>query len=207
METIKQRKKRSDAKRTIKPTMRIKLKETIKLISDITEIPVKNVGETFCLYGLSNDSIINNLSKYFQSDIRINNTLHIGSIRNPKIEKRTAAGESDRITIRVSAKDYTIIKALAYGLDCTVATACSKVIEQTMYDFEFVDSYIKNYLKGKLDNQRLKTLEEIMTFVNQESEEETTFTHLFAHIVKQVKEPFMTVQDTVDQFLIHHWRD
>lgn len=207
MEKERQRKKRSDAKKTIKPTMNIKLKETIHRISYITEIPVKDVGEALCEHGISSNNIINNISKYFKRDVRINNTLHIGSMHNPTIVKRTAPGTCDRITIRVNKKAYDVIGALAYGLDCTVSRACSKVIEESMHDFEFVDSYIMTYLAKELDKRRLKELQKIMDFVNQESEEESTYATLLTHIVDEVKEPYMSLQETVDSYLINYWRD
>lgn len=207
MQKERVRKKRSDAKKTVKPTIEIGIKETIYRMSDIINVPVKDIAEALIIHGINSDHIINQLSNYFKRDIRFNNSLYFGSHSNPSIVRRMTPGSCERITTRLSQSVIDIIAALNYALDCTEARACSCLIESSMRDFTFINEYIKSHLEKNLDKHRLKELEKMLDFVNEESEVESTFATLLAHIIDEVKEPLLNMKEAVDRFIIHNWKD
>ena len=107
----RQRKVRSDKKRDIKPTISLELKDSIYRLAFITRTPVKDVCELLVKNALfENEEIIKDLSRNFRRDIRINNTLYVGHLKNERIAK-IEDGETERISFRLTNDDYEIIYA------------------------------------------------------------------------------------------------
>ncbi|MFF3150633.1 hypothetical protein ACFVRU_55310, partial [Streptomyces sp. NPDC057927] len=159
-----QRQVRSDKKTDIKPTIDVNLHDAIYRLSYITRTPVKDVCEAICIYGMNSSVIRGNLALYFRRNIRINNTLYNGSLERIQVNKRTSNGVCERISLRLSKNDHEVVKALAYGLDCSTSRACAMLLEQGMTDFEFVDGYVRKHLEDSLDDKRLKELKKVMRY-------------------------------------------
>lgn len=202
---VKRRKTRSDKLVTIKPTITTSLKQRLYRLAFITKIPVKDVAKELCLHSLTNDQIIRKLSRYFKNDIRLNNHLYEGNVNTPNITKRTPTGTSERFTFRVTQRTHKMIVTLAFAMDCSVARASALLVEESLNDFEFIDDFLNDYLKSRIDSKQFELLITLKKELNLEYEEyfgeKVTFAPLLSHIVNEVREPDMTLEEAINHFL------
>ena len=68
-----QRKIRADKKRAVKPLISLDVKDAVHRISHITHTPIKDVCEFLIVDAAKDREIINDLSKFFRRNIRIDN--------------------------------------------------------------------------------------------------------------------------------------
>lgn len=212
MQVTKKRKVRSDKKTNIKPTILLDAKTAIYRLADITETPVKDVGEYLCKEALNNKGILEELAKHFKRDIAFENTLYRGNHKNPSIIRRTEAGDCERITIRVTTDVNDILEDLAYCLGCAKARVTASLIESAISEFSIVDDYVKGFLEEGLDKNKMKELKRLMNYVNDnESDNDYSWASMLSVIVDEVRSNTTTVlngpNEIIEEYLINNWRD
>lgn len=203
------RKWRSDRKRDIKPTVSIELRDCIYRLSQITGLSVMVVAEAICINGIGRKMVVSHLALNFRRDVRIDNTLYLGDLARVPVKKRTAAGKSDRVSIRFSQQTYEAISALAWALDCTVSRACALLLDASVRDSDFINEFVRRYLEDNIDGERMKELRKILKYVNANNpyNEEYSWAALLSYMVDEVKDSVGKVSDTVSDFIVKSWRD
>lgn len=201
------RKRRSDKKRDVKPTIDVNLKDAIYRLSFVTRTPVKEVCEELCLYSINNRKIRDNISIYIRRDIRLGSTFFNGDREREEMPINTR-GESERISLRLTSEVYEMVNVLAYGLDCSVSKACALLLHQGMNDFEFVNEYVHKYLADSLDEHTLREVEQIVSYVEKENgESKDSWAAVLSAMIDEVKKPVITAKEVVGEFLVSTWRD
>jgi len=210
MQLTKTRKVRCDKKVNIKPTVLLEIKAAISRLGDITDTPVKDIGEYLCKEALKSKDIINTMTEHLKRDIIIDNTLYRGDRKNVSINRRTESGDCDRITIRVTTDINEQIEDLAFALGCAKARACAVLIEKAINHYNIVDDFVRGFLEEGLDKHKMRELKKLMKFVNDnDSNSEFTWASLLSFIVDEVK-GIPTIKNTekiVEEYLINNWRD
>jgi len=205
---IEGRKPRTDRKIDVKPLLPNLTKMAIYRLSFITQMPVKSLAEYLIMTGLQNKEVIDRLAASFQRDIRINNTYYNGDLNNPSIKIRTEPGTHDTISVRVNMKTNEVLMVLAYSLGCSKSRVCAVLIEYSMDNYTIVNDLIRGYLERGLDNERMEELKQLISYINKVDPNNITWAQLLSHIIEEVHTPVLTsLQDKVDHFLIHNWRD
>ena len=166
MVTKGHRKVRSDAKKDVKSTIPIELKDAIYRLSYLTNTPVMHVAELLFLHSVKTNEIVGYLASYFQRDIMFNGTFYHGSLRNPSILKRKYNGPTDRIHFRLTKSAYEILEVFAYASGCSRSKVCAVLLEECIHESDFISSYVEQYLEDNLSNERMKELREFMQYVN-----------------------------------------
>lgn len=214
MQATKERKIRSDKKTNIKPTILLDAKTAIYRLADITNTPVKDIGEYLCKEALSNKGILEEIGKHLKRDIVIENTMYRGNHKNPSIMRRTEAGDCERITIRVNTAINDTLLDLAYCLGCAKARITAALIENAICDFNIVDDYVKGFLEEGLEKPKMKELKKLMNYVNdKESGNEYTWASMLSVIVDKVKSNTDTdtllnnPNEIIEEYLINNWRN
>lgn len=204
----KGRKQREDKKREIQPTLSIELRDCIHRLSFITDTPIKDVGEAICINGIGRKKVISFLSLNFRRDIRVDSTVYFGDLSRIPVKKRTAAGQTERISIRFKGRTYEAIHALAYALDCTVSRACSLLIDASIRDVDFINEFVEDYLKEHIDEDRMRELRKVLKYVNANNPyaDEVSWARFLSYMVDEVKVGAEKVQDTVSDFIVNNWR-
>lgn len=205
----KERKRRSDRKRDVKPTVTHELRECIYRLSYITSTPVKDVAEAVCINGMATPKVIDYLSRHFRRDIRFSQTIYR---RNPNaipISKRGLSGQTARITIRFMTDDYDTLSAMAYALDCTVSRACALLLDASVRDGAFIDEFVRSYMEQHIDAERMRELKRVLKYVNANNPYEETYTwaSLLSLMVEEVRDTTAKVADVAQEFIIRHWKD
>ena len=200
MEKGRGRKVRSDKKREVKPVLTIELKDAIYRLSYITYTPVKDVCEQLCAYVIFDKNAIEHLSQFFKRDVRLENTIYMGSITNEAVNKRFK-GSTSSVTVRFKQGLYDNIAGLSYALDCTPSRAVALTLEIGMCNMAYVNKYIKHYLNGQLSKTQMSELQLILKYVNKNGEEHHTWMSLLGHIIDEVNVPIARAKDAVSGFL------
>ncbi|QIG62546.1 hypothetical protein [Sporosarcina phage Lietuvens] len=205
----KERKRRSDRKRDVKPTITHELRECIYRLSYITSTPVKDVAEAICINGVSEPKVIGYLSHHFRRDIRFARTVYRSNPDSTPIKKRGLSGQTARITIRFKTDTYDTISAMAYALDCTVSRACALLLDASVRDGNFIDEFVQSYMERNLDAERMRELKRVLKYVNANNpyDEEYSYASLLSLMVEEVREVASNLTDTAQEFVIKHWKD
>jgi hypothetical protein len=192
----KKRKVRSDKKRDVKPTISVNLKECVNRLSYITNTPVKDVAESICEAGLNSKKVIEYLSQYFRRDFRVGNTFYLGDLNRISLQKKKFNVPSSRITIRFTQSTYEKINALSYALDVTPTRATGILLDASIRNTNFINTFAKNYIKGQLDQGRMKELKKVLKFINENNpyEEDISWATLLSYIFDEIKEGTITVK-------------
>ncbi|MDW0112151.1 hypothetical protein QT711_03070 [Sporosarcina saromensis] len=199
---------RSDKKWSVQPTVSIELKDCIYRLSYITDQPVKDVVEAICEHGLERKKVISHLSQNFRRTVRVDNTLYIGDIERIPVKKRIAVGRTERISTRVDGNMHETLKVLAYSLDCSIARACALLLDASVRDVEFIDEFVQNYLQKHVDYNRMKELKKVLKYINENNpySEEVSWGSFLSYLVDEVKLNAEKIQDSVETFVINHWK-
>lgn len=202
------RKVRSDKKRDVNPTVSIYLRDCIFRLSYITDNSVMSVAEAICVNGIASKKVISHLSENFRRPVRIDNVLYMGDMTRLPVKKRTAAGQSERVSIRFTSQTYEAINALSWALDCTVSRACALLLDASVRDSDFINEFVRRYLEDNIDEQRMRELRKVLKYVNANNpyNEEYSWAALLSFMVDEVKSGAEKVQDTVSNFVIHNWK-
>lgn len=162
----------------------MQLKDSIHRLSFITVTPIKDICELLIKNALfENEAIIQNISKYFRREIRVNNTLYRGNLHNEKI-KKTVDGETDRVSFRVKNEVYESLYALSYALDCSVSRVAGVLFYESITDGIFIEKYIESYLDS-LDKFRKKELKQLLKYIRKETKESFTLADLLSYLVDE----------------------
>lgn len=198
------RKRRSDKKRDVKPTISTELKNCIYRLSYITNTPVKDVVETICEKGLQSRKVIENLSKYFRRDFQYSNTIYMGDLERESLQKKYQSGKNERITTRFNQTTYEDIKKLSDALDVTPSKATALLLDASVRNSNLLNAFVKNYLHGKLDKMRMKELKQVLQYVNKNNpyQEDISWFTLLSIIYEDVKDNTVNVKDA-----IHSWME
>ncbi|KKI92190.1 hypothetical protein WQ54_10745 [Bacillus sp. SA1-12] len=183
------RQQRSDKKRDVKPTIPIQLRECIYRLSYITDKPVKDVAEALCEFGLQSKKVIELLSDKFRRDYRRENTFYLGDLSRPSLQKSNIVGGKERITIRFTQTTYEQINSLAYALDVTVSKATFLLLDASVRNTNFLNRYVKESLSTHLDEKRMRELQQILKFINDNNpyEEKITWMGLISYLYHELK--------------------
>lgn len=209
MSGVGKRKVRSDKKRDINPTVSKELRDCIFRLAYITDNSVMSVAEAICINGIGRKQVVSHLAQNFRRPVRIDNTLYMGDLTRLPVKKRTAAGQSERISIRFTSQTYEAIYALSYALDCTVSRACALLLDASVRDSDFINEFVRRYLEDNIDDQRMRELRKVLSYVNANNpyNEEYSWAALLSFMVDEVKSSADKVTDTVSDFIVKHWRD
>ena len=206
MVTKGQRKVRCDAKRDVKSTLPIELKDAIYRLAYLTHTPVMHVAELLFVHSIKDVEIIQKVALHFQRDVRINNTLYCGSLSNPSLSKRKSNSQTERIHFRLTKEAYEILTVFAYALGCSYSKASAILLETCVHEADFISQYVEQHLEKNLSSARMKELREFMRYVNGEGDVHS-WAALLSYIADEVKKPFKEVKGLVEDFVVHHWRD
>lgn len=199
------RKIRSDKKKDVRPTIDQELYETISRISHITNTPIKNVGETFCIHGLYSRKVIEHLAEKFRRDYKFQNTIFIGDRDLHLGRTRRRGGINTRITMRFSQDAYDQLTELAFAMDTTVSTATGILLRASIYNTDIVNEYVSEHVEGLLDDNRKKQLNLVLKFLRKENPYETDDISL-AQLISYVMGNFMDKSRNVKQ-AVEDWLD
>ncbi|WWS90576.1 hypothetical protein V6B14_22400 (plasmid) [Sporosarcina psychrophila] len=206
---LRVRKVRIDKKMDVKPTVPIALADTVNRLSFITDTPVWEVVEKICINGFQQKKVISYLSQNFRRTVRIGNTLYLGDINRVSVKKRMKAGKTERLTSRFKADMHESLDVLAIGLACSKSRACALLIDASVRDWDFVNEFVRSYLEDNIDEERMKELKKVMKYINADNPYDEVFSWaaFLSYIFDEVKGSTGKIQDTVKEFIVHHWKD
>jgi len=197
----KKRKQRSDKKKDVKPYLTLETISSLNRLTYLTDVYLKDLAEEMILYAIKDYDTISQLSQYFKKEILINNTIYRGRIDNPQISKRENE-DTDRISTRLKADDYEVIRALAYAMDVSRARVCALLIKASMNNINFVNNYVKQHLSKSLTEHQMRELRNLLRTANKDSDgEHYSWGALLSQIMDEVKTPVGRIKDAVNMFI------
>lgn len=201
------RKVRTDKKRDVKPTIPIELKDTIYRISYVVETPVKDIVETICQFGLDSRKVITVLSENFKRNVRFHNTLFMGDLDKPSVQRLMPGTRTERISTRLKQRDYENLVTLAFALDVTPSRAAALLIDASIRHSDFVNSYFQQHLSETLNYNQMIELRKIINFINNNNpyDETVSWLALISYIYAEIKDSAVTFNETLNDF-IDKWK-
>lgn len=206
IDRVEKRKVRNDKKKDIKPTIKIDLKDAIYRLAFITRTPVKNVCEYMINYSIKNAGFIDRLVPFFIRDILINETVFKGSLDNPHYE-RFETGKCERIHFRLSQAAHDKVSIFAYALDLNPSRICAIMLNDCIHDFKFLNSYTSQFLQNELSYHQMTELKEMIKYITKNVNVEASVASFLSVIVHEVAPTGDDIRNTVDDFIIHNWRE
>lgn len=200
------RKRRSDKKVDVKPTIPLELKDAIYRLSYILKIPVMYVAERLVTYAINNTGIRSDIGMHFQRPVYIDGILYHGSLANTPIIKRLNKGEAERIHLRIKQPVAEVLAAFAYALNCSQSKACAILLEASMNDVDFINRYVQQHLERNLDETRMGELRVFMRSINHKKVDQDSWAALLSYMVDEVKKPLESAKEVVNEFIINHWK-
>jgi hypothetical protein len=201
------RKLRSDRKRDIKPVVPADLYDCIARISFVTDTPIKQVGETLLINGLSNTEVIEDLSSLFRRDYNHTNEygdliLYHGDPSRTPIKMDNGDGDRSRLSMRFLREVHDQVRSLAYALDMTTSSTAALLIRYA-FVYELGLSYIERHIRDSLDPQRMSQLQEILAFMNQyfNPENKMTISKLMGYLANEVYNKTKSIKNVLYDFL------
>lgn len=201
------RKVRSDKKREVKPTIHIELKDTIYRISYVVDTPVKDIVETICLFGLDSRNVITHLSENFKRNVRFHNTLFMGDLEKPSVQRLKPGTRTERISTRLKQPDYENLVTLAFALDVTPSRAAALLIDASIRHSDFVNSYFQQQISETLNYNQMIELRKIINFINNNNpyDETVSWLALISYIYAEIKDSAVSFNETLNDF-IDKWK-
>ncbi|MBQ0139856.1 MAG: hypothetical protein KBT36_11195 [Kurthia sp.] len=197
----------SKKKFDIKPTVSINIKAAIYRVSDITKAPVKDVAEYITALVIRDRKAIEHLRPYFKRNYHFDkHSIYFGDISNQSVVKRNNEEPGERITIRFKQEDYAIISNLSHALDCTKSRTVAVCLEIGILNIRYVNTYIKNYLRKELTEWQMQELHILMRELRENKGVHHTWAAILSYVDSTVG-PKPNIKETVNDFLINHWRD
>lgn len=170
-----ERKVRSDKKRDVKPVISIQLKKIIYSLSDICDIPVKDIAVILCEEGIHSKEVMGYLKPHFRRDIQLRNTIYFGNLDNPSLQRRKELGFHERITTKFTTADFENIAKLAHALDVTPSRATAVLINASIRDPEFIHTLMSKHSKRKrLSEEHQAELKKVMKYINSDNPYKTS---------------------------------
>lgn len=210
----RKRKRRSDRKRHINPTISVELYECLSRISYITSTPIKDVGEALCIESLKSKNVIDELSPFFRRDYHyVNDYGDINVIPglNHRLPYKVNRGGGDRarVSMRFYQHNHDKIGDLAYALDMTISSATALLLE-IAFDHRIGHKYIERVIKQEMLNPlQVHRFNKIVQFINLQNGEPEPITtaDLFDYLSQQAYDQTIRVQvylqEWIDQYKDH----
>lgn len=174
------RKIRSDKKRDVKPTISITLYEVIHQLSYITNLPMKDIAETICIFGLNSIEVIESFEGKFKRNYRFNeNTIFIG---NPDLQQNRIyrkKGQTKRLTIRFTQQIHDQIAMLSFSLDMTVSSTTALLLQASIFNTNILNEFLKRYIHHSLNSHRKKQLMAVLNYLHQQDPDPENKINLF----------------------------
>ena len=162
-----ERKVRSDKKRDVKPLIPMHLKKIIYRLSEICDLPVKDLAVFICAEGIQSKRVMDYLLPNFRRDVRLANIIYFGSLDNPSLRPRTDKSYHERITIKFETMDYEDIALLSHALDVTPSRATAILLNASIRDPDFIHTLFKVHSKRKrLTDEHQAKLKKVMKYIN-----------------------------------------
>ncbi|KOS66298.1 hypothetical protein AEA09_18980 [Lysinibacillus contaminans] len=201
------RKVRSDKKRDVSPTIQLELKDTIYRISYVIDTPVKDIVESICLFGMHSRNVITVLSKHFRRNVKFQNTLFMGHLDNPSVQRLKKGVKTERIGTRFKQSDYETLVTLAFALDVTPSRAAALLLDTSIRHSDFVNSYFQQYLSKSIDYNRMIELKKIIAFINDNNpyDDSVSWLALVSYIYAEIKDSTLSFNDSLNDF-IDKWK-
>lgn len=161
------RKVRSDKKRDVKPVIPVLLKKNIYRLSDICDVPVKDIAVILCEEGIQSKEVMGFLKPHFRRDVRLGRTIFFGSLENPSLQRRTDKSLHERITIKFTTEDFEDVAKLAHALDVTPSRATALLLSASVHDPEIIHTLLRKHSKrNQLSEEHQAELKKVMKFIN-----------------------------------------
>jgi len=165
-----ERKVRSDKKRDVKPVIPVHLKKNIYRLSDICDLPVKDIAVILCAEGIQSKEVMGLLKPNFRRGVRLGNTIYFGSLDNPSLQRKKDKSFHERITAKFTTDDFENIGLLAFALDVTPSRAVAILLSASIRDPDFIHTLMRNYSKRKrLTEEHQTELKKVMKYINSEN--------------------------------------
>lgn len=186
-----QRKKRSDAKKEVKPTIELRLYDHITRIADITGNPIKDVGETFCKNGMYSRKVIEILAPKFRRDYIFHNTLFRGNpdLMSERTRKKQKDLRTTRIKMTLRQEIFDDLADIAHALDVTPFTAAGMLLRESIMNTDITNEYLSKYLEDVLDDDRKDQLWLVLDFIRRQNSDEEPIT--LAQMMNYIMDNFM----------------
>ncbi|GAF66395.1 hypothetical protein BTS2_3296 [Bacillus sp. TS-2] len=205
--TVEQRKRkeRSDKKKDCKPTIKYELYETLNRVSYITNTPLKTVGETFLIEGLSDKGVLDRFTDQFVFDYWYSpNMVYIGTGKmNDSRVLRVPYSNKKKVSLRLHQDYYNQLSAFAYSLNYTTTSGAAILLEATTQNSLIIQRYIELHVERTLDQKRKQQLKEVIKYVNLHSDSELHYP--LASLIDLIVERFMkssyNLKRAVDEYL------
>jgi len=202
------RKTRSDKKRDVKPTVHASLYETVSRLSYITNIPMKDVAENFCLKGLYSLEVIETFKFKFRRSYIFNHSTYptIFPGDSSKIGERAVkdAGLRRRITIRFEQDTHDKLAELAFSLDVTVSSATSLLLDTSITNSKNMNDFLEEFAEQSLDEKRKAQLMEVVRYLrskNQFHDTDISFMDILGSIFEEIWEYGKNLKSALEKWL------
>lgn len=188
-------------KKEVKPFVGVDLKGLIYDISETTSLSIKKLCEELCTRAIQEESIIDELSKYFVRNVTVNNKKYYGSRDNPKINDLKKELESQRISLRFDENTLEVVKDLRFALDCSVAKVVSLLLEKVFGNVDIIDQTIYQYLDLSFDEKSKRKLQTIYEEIAEQIEGDKSIASLLLFISEEYKKSDENIQEAVNKFV------
>lgn len=203
MEEKRSRKLRSDKKIDCKPFVSISFYDSLDNVSRITERPIKDVGESILIQGLSDINIIEHFEEQFVFDYWHGDTVFMGDGQKNSKKRVVMTYEKRRLNMRFTSEQYFQLKQFANSLDRSIANAAARILEVAFFQSNAVHRYIETHVVYKLDQEQRMRLREVLQYINSSSPDvdpNTIYYGLF-ELVSKLKRGAGDVKSAIGSFL------
>ena len=202
---IRKRKERSDKKRDCKPIVPNETYKILDGVSYITSTPLMIVGEYFIIESLSQTSILDKFEhRFVRNFVFSENLLYRGTnyLNQSKVIRLTGL-EKRKVHLRLERECYERLSSFAYALDYTPTSAASLLLQIATKNATIVQGYVEAYVERNLDIQRKWQLQEVISYINKNSDEDVHYP--LASLIGLIVEKFMRntndLKKAVDKYL------
>lgn len=165
-----ERKVRLDKKRDVKPMIPVHLKKTIYRLSDICDLPVKDIAVILCAEGIHSKEVMELLKPNFRRGVRLGNTIYFGNLDNPSLQRKKDKGFHERITIKFETADFENIALLAHALAVTPSRATALLLDASIRDPDFIHTLMRVHSKRKrLTEEHKADLKKVIKYINSDN--------------------------------------
>ena len=148
---------RNDKKVDVKATLSVTFKKQLYFFAELCNEPVKEIAERFCILGLVEPSVIDEICKWLRRDYRYGTAIAIGHMERPKLKVKSK-GETGKVSMRFNQKAYDKLAKLAYALDITPSSAAAVLIRVASKDTVFMEKFI--YDLDRVDEEQREMVKE-----------------------------------------------
>lgn len=170
----------------VKPFVEVHQKEIITKISFLTRLSIKAIGNDLCNHAVNSDIAIQ-LAPYFKRNIKIKNK-EFSAQPNPLTLPKNHDKELERISLMLDEPIYEYAYSLYYATGITVPKITAMMIDYSMNDVDFFNSYVGSFVSTKVSPERKNLMMSILNEINGKFEDEYSMADLLFYISDEVKE-------------------